>query len=871
MIYYFFFNIIGVLVPSFFARTLWKNWHLPVSLPLTLFIAIVVSICVLSLFGMSQFAHKFELHKTLMTLLGIASTSLWFWLTYEFIKKKKLALKYVILILIEPSIVIVVSLVYEISSLSSGEVISSANHLYNSDQINLQIFNTIHMFYSLGLIGFSLTWLVSHLFKHSNRTVLELMILTVVLCLPIISFILYALGIIPVRIGAPLSIVLILLGVYRFRLLDIVPVARDQMVDEIKDGVAVLNKEGLLVDANVSAIKLLKLNIEEGTKITRPLPYPDQIKQIFDLNDKTNQFQEMKFTVGESDIHHTEAELIPLLDKEQEKIGNLLFLRDITERKRAEEERETHISKIEKLDQVRSDFLANISHEFRTPLTLSLGPITDILDGRHGVVSEQIKNELIQISSHNQRLLELINQLLELSKLESVDYVGPHEINDWVTYLPALLSSFEGAAAQQNIELVYTSDLSHAPVNMLGDHVEKIVSNLISNAMKSCDEHDKVEVSLVESENDIKLSIRDTGCGISKEMLPHIFERFYYSEHQNTHWSAGTGIGLALVKQIVNSYGGQITVESNIGQGSEFTIVLPMEETVEHSKGRIVKTVESVTSTQTIQTELSKEVIENNSSQPKPLILVIEDNLAMRQYICSHLNDQFDLIEAENGKQGLALAETHVPDLIVSDVMMPVMDGVELCQTLKSDIKTSHIAVVLLTAKSGEKDKLVGLNAQADDYLTKPFNPNELKARVNNLIKQRLDLRAYFSQVFIGQSPDFSGDDPAKVMPEEAFLNDLQTLMQGKIAQTELQMTDLASDMFISLRQLQRKLKSLTGKTPKQWLLDMRLKHASKLLRESHLNITQIMDQSGFNSASYFSKKFKQTYHQSPSEYRMHS
>ncbi len=871
MIYYFFFNIIGVLVPSFFARTLWKNWHLPVSLPLTLFIAIVVSICVLNLLSMSHFSDNFELHKTLMTVLGIASSPLWFWLTYEFIKKKKLALKYVLLILLEPAIVIVVSLVYEISSISSGEVITSTNHLFNSDQMIVLKFSLVHMFYSLGLIGFSLTWLVLHLFKHSNRTVFELMILTVILSLPIISFILYAMGVIPVRIGAPLSIVLILLGVYRFRLLDIVPVARDQMVDEIKDGVAVLNKEGLLVDANVSAIKLLKLNIEEGTKITNPLPYPDQINQVFDLHNSTNQFQEMKFTVGKNDVHHTEAELIPLLGKHQEKIGNLLFLRDITERKRAEEEREIHIAKIEKLDQVRSDFLANISHEFRTPLTLSLGPITDILNGRHGVISKPIKEELIQISSHNQRLLELINQLLELSKLESVDYVGPHEINDWVVYLPALLSSFESAAAQQNIELVFTTDLNHAPVNMLGDHIKKIFSNLISNAMKSCDEHGKVEVTILESQNHIKLSIRDTGCGISQEMLPHIFERFYYSEHQNTHWSAGTGIGLALVKQIVNSYGGQISVESNMGKGSEFIIVLPMEKTREHTKSHTVKADKTAIFAQTVQTELSDQVVENNSNASKPLVLVVEDNLAMRQYICSHLNDQFDLIEAENGKQGLALAEAHVPDLIVSDVMMPVMDGVELCQALKNDIKTSHIPVVLLTAKSGEQDKLVGLNAQADDYLTKPFNPDELKARVNNLIKQRLDLRAYFSQVFIGQPPELSDIKPVKQMPEEAFLNDLQALMQEKIAHTELQMTDLANDMFISLRQLQRKLKSLTGKTPKQWLLDMRLKHASKLLRESHLNITQIMDQSGFNSASYFSKKFKQTYHQSPSEYRMHS
>ena len=886
MIYYFFFNMVGILVPAFFVRTLWRNWHLPVALPLTLFISLVVSICIVSLFGMSQFIGDIVVHQKIALILGFSTTPLWFWVTYEYIKKKKLALKYVILIIIEPLLAIVFFLTNDMHGLFYSVAPSLTSDSVNINQSAMTVLSKTNLIYSLAMISFSLAWLVFHLFKHSNRSVLELTILTVILCSPAVSYVLFAHGHIAVRVGAPLSIVLILLAMYRFKILDIIPIARDQIIDQIKDGVAIINNDGKVVEANASAMQLLELQNDSQLKVATPLDWPENLKNKFDFTSAQRQASEIDFSELGYSIEHAEVELSCLLDNDQQRIGNILFLRDISDRKRAEQERELHINQIEKsqielekLDQLKSEFLANISHEFRTPLTLSLGPIKDIIDGIHGDTSNQVNQQLISVLKHNQSLLDLINQLLDLSKLESTEISDNTKIVDWVQYIPVAMSGFEEIAKKQNIQFNFETTLEKAPINMVNDHIDKIINNLLSNAFKSCQKDDEININLnLFDETTLEIKVTDTGCGISEEMLPNIFKRFYYSEHQNKNWSASTGIGLALVKQLILNHGGSISVQSEVNKGSIFSIRLPISQNVMEPQ-ESNNTINELSSVQAFSHEIENQNEKNvliDEQDDRAIILVVEDNQDMRKYICSHLTKSYQLIEASNGSEGFELAKKYVPDIIISDVMMPIVGGLELCKMIKSEIKTSHIPVILLTAKSDVNDKMLGLDVEADDYLTKPFNQDLLKARVSNLIKQRIKLGKIYSQII---SNDFESDKPANkkhaqqiktLLPLETdFLNKFLTLVKQNIPTVEITIVDLAKLLFISERQLQRKIKNLTGKTPKQWLLEVRLQYATELLKNSPLNITQIVEKTGFSTSAYFSKKFKQVYNKSPSDYRL--
>ena len=404
--------------------------------------------------------------------------------------------------------------------------------------------------------------------------------------------------------------------------------------------------------------------------------------------------------------------------------------------------------KLKELDSLKSRFFANISHEFRTPLTLILGIIE-----RHLTKQGSEIHDFNIMKKNAQRLLHLINQMLELSKLEAAGIKIQVEKTDLIKFLRRTASSFVSLAEQHKIDFRFNnhplnepSDIKEIFVYMDRDKMETVIYNLLSNAFKFTPEEEKVLIDAIPEEDFVELKIRNTGIGIPPEHLPHIFDRFYQVDSSSTRNYEGTGIGLALVKEFVELHHGKVNVESTDSE-TVFKIKVPLGS-AHFSHDQIVKSNEEVVESQqslVVEDEERKEgIIRKSPSAESNIILVVEDHFDLRNFICEQLENDYSIVEAEDGGKGLKLAEDIIPDLVISDIMMPNMDGYTLCKELKTNIKTNHIPVILLTAKASFENKLEGLETGADDYLIKPFNTEELKARVKNLIKIRKQIREKF-------------------------------------------------------------------------------------------------------------------------------
>ena len=409
------------------------------------------------------------------------------------------------------------------------------------------------------------------------------------------------------------------------------------------------------------------------------------------------------------------------LRKEQIRLEKIVDERTEEIKKQAEE--------INELYEVKNRFLANISHELRTPLTLILGPAEQLLLS----VSESAqKKQLSWIHQNSQKLLKLINQLLDLSKIEAGKLELKTSQQDLVKFSRYICSAFESLAKQKKVELIFKSSVDHLYLFFDAEKMEKVLNNLLNNALKFTDNGQVVFQidTLVEDENSIaKITLTDSGIGIHEQQLPYIFDRFYQADQSEETFYQGTGIGLALSKELVELHSGKIEASSEIGKGTIFTIILPINETqLEDNISNIA--TDFIPVANELETSLALPVAEENeASNEKPLILIVDDNADIIDYIQHQLGANFRTLKASDGKEGFEIAERELPDLIVSDVMMPQMNGFELCSKLKNDIKTDHIPVILLTARIGEEDKMQGLQNQADDYLQKPFNSKELEIR----------------------------------------------------------------------------------------------------------------------------------------------
>ncbi|MFH0758184.1 MAG: two-component regulator propeller domain-containing protein [Bacteroidota bacterium] len=537
-------------------------------------------------------------------------------------------------------------------------------------------------------------------------------------------------------------------------------------------------------------------------------------------------------------------------------------------------EEKTHqiMEQRKEVDDLKSRFYTNISHEFRTPLSLILGPIEDAAKNR----SERIElhRDIIGMMYRNaRRLKQLINQLLDVSKLESGKVMLQVSEGSLDELVKTIVISYESLAASKHIK--FTFDLPETPgiVYFDRDKVEKVLSNLLSNAFKFTSAGGKVHVTLRydQSEGDpfAEIVVSDTGIGIAAEKLEKIFDRFYQVNDSDTRTEEGTGIGLALTKELVDLYRGEISVESLSGKGSTFRVKIPVSFE-QFTEDEIVKVVEDeVIKEKTDLGQVQKEPSDIESSgrtapgisKDAPIILIVEDNADLIQYISKSLSKNYRILAAVNGKEGLELAQENIPDLVISDVMMPLMDGMEMCAQLKSDDRTSHIPVVMLTARADLNSKLEGLETGADDYMIKPLDAEELKVRVRNLIEQRKRLREKFRNELLSDSVEM------ELSPGDQLLEKLISLVTRHMAEPEFRMDQLANELNMGRSQMFRKVSAITGYTPHDFILNLRLKKAAGLFRSGHRHVATVMHRVGFNSQSYFASCFKKRYGITPSEY----
>ena len=536
------------------------------------------------------------------------------------------------------------------------------------------------------------------------------------------------------------------------------------------------------------------------------------------------------------------------------------------------------------VDRLKSRFFANISHEFRTPLTLILGPVQKLRDR---AAEEDEKHDLQMAERNTHRLLRLINQLLDLSKMEAGAMKLRASRLNIVPLVKGIAFSFESSAGMRGIALTVRAEEEDVEIYCDRDILEKILTNLLSNAFKFTPERGKVDVALTRSgpasghispggerdgrEGIVEISVSDTGIGIPRDQLDKVFDRFYQVDASQTREYEGSGLGLALVKELVELHHGTIQVQSEAGRGATFTVRLPLgrshfrdDEIVEVPPGGdlAVREVDGAGVTRAIEGARDKEEPEQPGGE-HPIILVVEDNADVRAYIKEYLAPEYHVSEAGDGAEGIEKALEVIPDLIISDVMMPKKDGYEVCRTLKLDEKTNHIPIILLTAKAASENKIEGLQGGADDYLIKPFEPKELLARVRNLIDLRRKLRERFNTAV----PLKPGEIAVSSI-DDVFLKKVAAVVEQRMSDEDLNVEDLGRDVGMSRSQLHRKLTALTNQSPSDFIRYMRLHRAMALLEGNAGTVSEVAYSVGFGDPSHFSRRFHELFGITPGEVR---
>jgi signal transduction histidine kinase/DNA-binding response OmpR family regulator len=523
----------------------------------------------------------------------------------------------------------------------------------------------------------------------------------------------------------------------------------------------------------------------------------------------------------------------------------------------------------QELNQERLRFYTNITHELRTPLTLILGPLEDMQKDTSLPTRQAQKLSVIHLSAL--RLLNLINQILEFRKTETQNKklcvcksnIAPlvHEIGLKYKELNQKKAiDFQIQIEKEEMLLFFDKEI-----------ITIILDNLISNAIKYT-EQGKITLSLYPTTRNgvtyTEIKVSDTGYGISAEALPHVFDRYY--QESGKHQASGTGIGLALVRNLVELHEGEIRVESIQNEGSTFYISLLTDN--------IYPNALHGDSTKQTEEEMISEAVPEDSqnTEPetsKPILLIVEDNEDIQKYIAESFSDSFEVITGSNGEEGKQQALNRIPDIIVSDIMMPVMDGITLCRQLKEDVRTSHIPVILLTAKDSLQDKEEGYEVGADSYLTKPFSASLLRSRINNLLDSRKKLIAQFQQTGTSHNPNSHLDEKRSIITEalskldNEFIEKITQLVEDNLSSEKIDITYLSDKMCMSGSTLYRKMKALTGLSTNEYIRKVKMQNAERLLLEGKYNISEIAYKIGMNSTGYFRQCFKDEFGVSPSDY----
>jgi signal transduction histidine kinase/ligand-binding sensor domain-containing protein/AraC-like DNA-binding protein len=581
---------------------------------------------------------------------------------------------------------------------------------------------------------------------------------------------------------------------------------------------------------------------------------------------------------------------------------NISHTKELIEAKNIQLEKQS--GKLKEMDRVKSRFLTNISHEFRTPLTLIMGPLEQMIADcpNH---EEKKKKKYTLMLRNAQRLLRLINQLLELSKLDSGKMKLQAAEFDIIRFVKGIVSSFHLLAEQNDLDLRFHAYLpeeigENGDVSLFIDprKMEDVMCNLLINAVKFTPAGGRimVEVSYDPSAHlhvsgdmveFVEISVSDTGPGIPDDQLAHIFDRFYQADTSHDTPKKGTGIGLSLVKELVEIHHGTVMAGNREGGGTTFTIRLPrgdrhlndveivdaaaLEPDIQAEEIRLEREtialmeseLENETETDGKEEETPNLFDTDPNTKEKDIILVVEDSAEVRDYIRGSLEPQYTIIEAENGKVGIEKAMSIIPDLIISDVMMPETDGYELCRVLKNDVATSHIPIILLTARASEDSIVEGLETGADDYITKPFSTFILTARIKNLIELRRHL-----QLTINREMTHKPVNIEVSSIDTEFIKDLKAVIDKNIADPDFNVEELSKKLYMGRSTLYRKIQALSGESPTDFIRSYRLKRGAELLKTTSMTILEVALETGFSSANYFTRCFKQKFHCVPSDYQ---
>ena len=531
-----------------------------------------------------------------------------------------------------------------------------------------------------------------------------------------------------------------------------------------------------------------------------------------------------------------------------------------SELKRQKEQLEIVSKQLEEATQAKLLFFTNISHEFKTPLSLILGPVQTLL--AHNSLPKEEQDLLFLIKKNSNRLLHLISEVIEFRSYENNKMQMYFTKGNLKSFLTELNSFFTDRIKQKKLNFQFVAEDTSFEMAFDKEKVEKIYFNLLSNALKFTPQEGRISVSLEKQGEYASLRVFNSGSYIPKDKQNEVFEHFYKINPD----SEGSGIGLALVQALVASHNGTISVESTEGEGTTFLIRLPFSQEQVSAKAvydsNYIETHLDLLPSLPASYEKLKLPTVVPSAPEKPTVLIVEDNEDMRQFIRYILSDSYNLIEAENGEEGFEVAKKHLPDVVISDVMMPKTDGFDLCQLLKTNVATNHIPVILLTAYALDEQKQVGFESGADAYISKPFNVKLLKTRVRKLIENRKKIRESFSNFLLNETKQ---ETLGKV--EQQFITDFTQYVENSIANPELNIDEIADALGLSRSNLYRKIKSLTDYSPNELIRTIRVKYAKQLLNSKAKSISEVAYEVGFSSPSYFAKCFKDFYNESPTEY----
>lgn len=524
------------------------------------------------------------------------------------------------------------------------------------------------------------------------------------------------------------------------------------------------------------------------------------------------------------------------------------------------EQERRYAQQMHELDLMKIKFFTNVSHEFRTPLTLMLTPLENLLRGIRS--DHTVHRQLSLVHRNAQRLLNLVTQMLDFKKLEVEETRFMPERGDIVQFVRQITQTFSDLSEHKHIRYRFESAVESRYADFDQDKLSKVMYNLLSNAFKFTPENGQVTVRLrtVEQEGGeaLEISVEDSGIGIPPEAQQKVFDRFYQHPMPGHIMNQGSGIGLSIAGEFVKMHGGTIDLESEVGKGSTFIVTLPLRERLAHAAPAYVADAPPADTA-----PIDVELVEEKNGKEKPLILLVEDNDEFREYLKEVFQKEYRILEAANGRVGLDMTLEHIPDLIVSDVMMPEMDGIALCRSIKTDRRVSHIPVVLLTARAEDEQQLQGYQTGADAYVTKPFRLDILQVRISNLILQREQLQKQFQQ-----HVEIRPSEVAVRSMDEQFVNSAVKVVEDNLANAEYTVEQLSEAMSMSRVYLYKKILSLTGKTPVEFIRIIRIRRAADLLEKSQLTVSEIAYQVGFNNPKYFTKHFKEAYQMLPTEYR---